>query len=66
MARLTVHEGKFHQVKRMFQALGHPVETLHRQSVGGVELDPALPPGEYRKLSPEEIAHLYALTEMNP
>ncbi len=66
VALLTVHEGKFHQVKRMFQALGHPVETLHRQSVGGVELDPVLPPGAYRKLSSEEIAHLYALTEMKP
>ncbi len=65
-ALLTVHEGKFHQVKRMFAALGHPVETLHRQSVGGVALDPALPPGGYRKLMPEEIAHLYALTEMSP
>jgi 16S rRNA pseudouridine516 synthase len=64
LAQLTVHEGKFHQVKRMFQALGHPVETLHRQSVGGVPLDPSLPPGGYRPLSPEEIAHLYALTEM--
>jgi 16S rRNA pseudouridine516 synthase len=66
MALLTVHEGKFHQVKRMFAAIHHPVETLHRQSVGGVALDPALPPGGYRKLMPEEIAHLYALTEMSP
>ena len=65
-ARLTVHEGKFHQVKRMFAALGHLVETLHRNSVGGIELDPALPPGGYRPLAPEEIAHLYALTEMKP
>lgn len=64
-ALLTVHEGKFHQVKRMFAALGHPVETLHRQSVGGVELDPTLPPGGYRPLAREEIAHLYALTEMS-
>jgi 16S rRNA pseudouridine516 synthase len=60
----TARPAKFHQVKRMFQALGHPVETLHRQSVGGVPLDPSLPPGGYRPLSPEEIAHLYALTEM--
>lgn len=65
-ARLTVHEGKFHQVKRMFAALGHPVETLHRLSVGGVMLDASLAPGEFRRLTPEEAARLYKLTEMNP
>jgi 16S rRNA pseudouridine516 synthase len=66
LALLTVHEGKFHQVKRMFAALQHPVETLHRQEVGGIPLDGSLAPGAYRKLTPEEIAHLYELTEMNP
>lgn len=65
-ALLTVHEGRFHQVKRMFAALHHPVKALHRQSVGGIELDAALAPGEFRKLTPEETAHLYKLTEMNP
>ncbi len=66
IALLTVHEGKFHQVKRMFAAIQHPVEALSRQSVGGLMLDEALAPGQYRKLSPEEIARLYALTEMSP
>jgi 16S rRNA pseudouridine516 synthase len=66
LALLTVHEGKFHQVKRMFLALHHPVEALHRQEVGGIRLDESLAPGEYRRLTPEEIAHLYELTEMNP
>jgi 16S rRNA pseudouridine516 synthase len=65
LARLTVTEGKFHQVKRMFQAVGHPVEALHRLSVGGVSLDPALQPGEVRKLTREELERLYALTEMS-
>jgi len=66
LALLTVHEGKFHQVKRMFAALGHPVAALHRQSVGGVRLDGSLAPGAHRKLAPEETARLYAVTEMNP
>jgi len=65
-ARLTLSEGKFHQVKRMFAALGHPVEALHRESVGGVGLDHALAPGECRKLTPDETARLYALTELTP
>ncbi len=66
LARLTVHEGKFHQVKRMFAALSHPVETLHRERVGGLMLDECLAPGQARPLTAEEIARLYALTEMNP
>ncbi len=66
LARLTVHEGKFHQVKRMFAALSHPVETLHRESVGGVALDVSLQPGQCRPLTAEETARLYALTEMKP
>jgi 16S rRNA pseudouridine516 synthase len=66
VALLTVHEGKFHQVKRMFAALHHPVEALHRQSVGGIPLDESLAPGAFRKLTPEETAKLYKLTEMNP
>jgi 16S rRNA pseudouridine516 synthase len=63
-ARLTVTEGKFHEVKRMFAAVGHPVVTLERLSVGGVELGD-LSLGECRKLTPDEIARLYKLTEMS-
>ncbi len=50
----------------MFAALGHPVVALSRHRVGGVELDPALEPGGWRELTREEIARLYALTEMHP
>ncbi len=64
-ARLAVTEGKFHQVKRMFAAVGHPVVTLKRLSVGGLTLG-ELAPGACRKLTADEIARLTALTEMNP
>jgi len=58
-ARVTVTEGKFHQVKRMFEAVGKPVVSLSRQSVGGVCLDPALAPGGVRELTPAEASVLY-------
>ncbi len=59
-AVVTVHEGKFHQVKRMALARGKKVTYLKRISVGGVPLDPSLEPGEYRELSREELAKLGA------
>ena len=52
---LTITEGKFHQVKRMFEALGCHVVYLKRLSMGPLSLDPDLEPGEYRSLSEEEI-----------
>ena len=55
---LTIHEGKFHQVKRMFQAVGKPVLYLRRLSMGSLMLDETLPPGQYRPLREEEIAAL--------
>ena len=55
-ATLTLTEGRYHQVKRMFAALGNHVEQLHRQSIGPIALDEALAPGEWRELSAEEIA----------
>ena len=55
---LSICEGKFHQVKRMLAAVGHPVLYLKRLSMGGMVLDPDLAPGEYRRLTQEEIAAL--------
>ncbi len=55
---LTIHEGKFHQVKRMFQAVGKPVLYLRRLSMGSLMLDETLSPGQYRPLREEEIAAL--------
>ena len=54
-ARLKIHEGKYHQVKRMFAAAGNLVIALHRESIGSIQLDPTLAPGEYRALTADEI-----------
>ena len=53
-ALVTLREGKFHQVKRMLAARGKPVTYLRRVRMGNLTLDPALKPGEYRFLTPEE------------
>ncbi|UIP29260.1 16S rRNA pseudouridine(516) synthase RsuA [Photobacterium sp. TLY01] len=55
-ALITISEGKYHQVKRMFAAIGNKVVALHREQVGAVVLDENLEPGEYRPLTEEEIA----------
>ncbi|MFC5405728.1 pseudouridine synthase [Cohnella soli] len=52
---LTIHEGKFHQVKRMFEAVGKKVLYLRRVSMGPLQLDPDLPPGSWRELREEEV-----------
>ena len=60
--QLTIHEGKFHQVKRMFEAVGCSVTYLKRLSMGPLGLDAALAPGEYRRLTDEEINMLKEAT----
>ena len=55
---LTVHEGKFHQVKRMFAAVGNEVTYLKRVAVGALTLDATLAAGAYRELTDEEIAQV--------
>lgn len=55
---LTIQEGKFHQVKRMFEAVGKEVLYLKRLSMGSLVLDPELKPGEYRDLTEAELALL--------
>ena len=52
---LTIYEGKFHQVKRMFAQLGNEVVYLKRVKMGELELDPAIPLGGYRELTKEEV-----------
>lgn len=54
-ARLTITEGKYHQVKRMFAAVGNKVVGLHRESIGNIVLDDDLEPGEWRYLTEDEI-----------
>ncbi|MBE6763029.1 MAG: rRNA pseudouridine synthase [Ruminococcaceae bacterium] len=58
-AVVTLHEGKYHQVKRMFAACGRHVERLHRLSMGGLPLDESLAPGEYRLLTEEEAMTVF-------
>ena len=53
---LRIAEGKYHQVKRMFAALGNHVVSLHRHQVGDIVLDPDLEPGDYRPLTDAEVA----------
>mgnify|MGYP002948730010 FL=1 len=55
---LTIHEGKFHQVKRMFQSAENEVVFLKRMSMGSLTLDKALETGQYRPLTQEEIERL--------
>jgi len=55
-ARLTLHEGRYHQVKRMFHRTGNRVTALHRVSVGGLVLPEELKPGEWRPLTEQEIS----------
>ena len=56
--RVTIQEGKFHQIKRMFQAVGCEVLYLKRLSMGSLTLDESLKPGEYRFLTEAELAKL--------
>lgn len=60
---LTIQEGKFHQVKRMFEAVGKEVIYLKRMSMGGLMLDPELELGEYRELTSDEVAYLKELNK---
>ena len=63
-ARLTIQEGKYHQVRRMFAAIGNHVSALHRVQIGSVSLDADLEPGESRYLTTSEIADLAQLSEI--
>jgi 16S rRNA pseudouridine516 synthase len=53
--RLTIDEGRYHQVRRMFTAIGNAVTALHRDRVGGLDLPADLAPGDYRIMTPREL-----------
>ena len=57
---VTLHEGRYHQVRRMFAALGNHVVALQRDRVGGLDLPANLAPGDYRVMGPPEIARIFA------
>ena len=56
--RVTIQEGRFHQVKRMFYTIGCEVLYLKRISMGSLKLDETLKPGEYRLLTEQELMEL--------
>ena len=58
-ARVTLHEGRYHQVRRMFAAVGNHVAALHRESVGGLLLPDDLKAGEHRILDSAAIAQIF-------
>lgn len=64
IALVTIHEGKFHQVKRMFEAVSRTVVQLHRLTFGPLDLDPTLEPGQWREITAEELRALYAAAQM--
>jgi pseudouridine synthase len=55
---ITITEGKYHQIKRMLEVVHNKIVYLERQTFGALSLDPALARGEWRELSPEELAAL--------
>ena len=65
LAEVVVSEGKFHQVKRMFEKTGHEVLALHRCAFGPLELDPDLSEGQWRELTDEEWKALRQAAGMN-
>ncbi len=57
-ARLVLHEGRYHQVRRMFAAVGNHVAALHRSRIGGLDLGD-LPQGQWRTLDAQDLAQLF-------
>ena len=62
IVEITIHEGRNHQVKKMFEAVGFEVLKLKRERVGIFTLQ-GLTSGDYRRLSPKEVSKIYALTK---
>lgn len=62
IVELTIHEGKNHQVKRMFTSIGFDVVKLKRERIGFLTVND-LKSGEYRKLNPKEVKKLYDLAK---
>nr|WP_222934393.1 pseudouridine synthase [Caulobacter sp. 17J80-11] len=58
-ALLTIHEGRYHQVRRMFAAVGNHVTALHRDRIGGLDLPSDLPAGEWRVMGEADVAAVF-------
>ena len=59
-ARLTITEGRYHQVRRMFAAVGNHVTKLHRDRIGALDLPADLAAGEWRLMTPQDLAAVFA------
>ena len=66
LASITIMEGRYHQVRRMFAAVGNHVTALHRDRIGGLDLPAGLEPGRYRLLSGDDLARLFAAEAAGP
>jgi len=64
IVELTIHEGRNHQVKNMFKAVGYEVLKLKRERIAFLDVK-SLSSGEYRVLNPKEVKQLYVLTQKN-
>ena len=58
-AEVTLTEGRYHQIKRMFARFNNKVEELHRVAIGNLELDSDLKPGDYRALTADEVTSIF-------
>ena len=65
LVKLTIHEGHNHQVKKMLQAVGHPVVKLHREEYAGLTLAGLPSAGQWRELKPVEVKYLRQLSGEN-
>ena len=65
-ALLTVTEGRYHQVRRMFAAVGNHVEALHRERLGGLTLPEDLEPGQWTLLGPDQVAAIFGVATERP
>ena len=63
ICEISIHEGKFHEVRRIFQALGNEVADLKRISIGNFKLPSDLSPGQYRKLTKDELELIHPQKE---
>ena len=58
VVRVVLKQGVYHQIKRMFGVYGAGVNGLHRDAIGGLELDKTLAPGQWRELTAAEVAEI--------
>lgn len=65
-AAVTLQEGKYHQIKRMFGRFRNPVISIHRVAIGAISLDPALQAGQSRRLTTEEMQSVHAMGSLDP